>query len=797
MFLPVRLLALELKRSSCWKQYLHYEKTINKVENNSLRIKFLENCKRADVIPRFLKFRIPNNGCFDERSVHDFQRKLLTKELQKAKYDLQLLHKNLEEKRRQLIQVVPRKCLPSVAVHTRNSRLRTRREQSSKHNRKLAILSEEQERPLFNVQNTVVICGLDVRPPAYVMETLSLGPRNAVLDHFEPRDVLAEVDGLLNHCKSNNVAEETITDINIKTLAYIKRCKKMKSSRNIQMTKRYLKENDLLAIPFDKGVGMCIMKKTTYHEKMDTIINLPQFEKFENNRKNAKHPILKEEERVTNILKSLLDKGKLDKDLYEQIRPRGSQPARLYGLAKVHKNNIPMRPVLSMPGSAYHKVALYVAKCLSIVPQCKINASTEQISNKLKEVILQEDEEIISYDVVSLYTNVPVLEAIEVCTDLLFNLPMDRRPKIDKETFTVLAKIASCDVLLSTHDGFYIQRDGLAMGSPPAPHFANGWLAQFEESIRGEARLYFRYMDDILKEVKREYAEQQLSYINDLHPNLTFTLEREKEQQLPVLDMKIFHNQTTGALSSTWYNKPTDTGLIMNYHALAPKRYKRSVVSGFVYRIYRACSSWEDFDTSLKRAMRILERNQYPPTFYEPVIRQALNDILKVSEDQRPQEKEINAIERKPLFIQYRGKCTEEYARAMHKIQAPCTIVMTLRKLKTVLPSLKPPVEKLLKSGVVYQLTCPRCSASYVGQTGRHLQTRLKEHLQRAGPMKSHLMQCDSNLTSEDVNILQSTSRGENFLLTLEALHIREQKPSINTKDEYRSRDLVIKLLSV
>ena len=49
-------------------------------------------------------------------------------------------------------------------------------------------------------------------------------------------------------------------------------------------------------------------------------------------------------------------------------------------------------------------------------------------------------------------------------------------------------------------------------------------------------------------------------------------------------------------------------------------------------------------------------------------------------------------------FIQYRGKCTEEYARALHKVNAPCRIIMTLRKLKTVLPSLKPPVEKMIKS---------------------------------------------------------------------------------------------------
>ena len=82
-------------------------------------------------------------------------------------------------------------------------------------------------------------------------------------------------------------------------------------------------------------------------------------------------------------------------------------------------------------------------------------------------------------------------------------------------------------------------------------------------------------MDDILKERKRQQAVQELHNINSLHPNLKFTEECENEQHdLPVLDMKIHHDHVKGTLSSTWYNKPTDTGLIMNYHALAPKRYK-------------------------------------------------------------------------------------------------------------------------------------------------------------------------------------------------------------------------------
>ena len=65
-FLPRRLLVLQLQRSDCWKEFLQYEKHIKKLENNRLRLKYLESCKHADIIPRFLNFRIPNNGCFDK-----------------------------------------------------------------------------------------------------------------------------------------------------------------------------------------------------------------------------------------------------------------------------------------------------------------------------------------------------------------------------------------------------------------------------------------------------------------------------------------------------------------------------------------------------------------------------------------------------------------------------------------------------------------------------------------------------------------------------------------------------------
>ena len=232
----------------------------------------------------------------------------------------------------------------------------------------------------------------------------------------------------------------------------------------------------------------------------------------------------------------------------------------------------------------------------------------------------------------------------------------------------------------------------------------------------------------------------------------------------------------------------------MNYHALAPKRYKRSVVSGLVHRIHRACSTGQHFHESLEKAKCILERNQYSPTFYEPIVKESLDHIINQPGVEQTSTKPQEKVEKKSLIIHYRGKCTEDYARALHKLETPCTIIMTLRELKTVLPSLKPPVERMLRSGVVYKLKCPRCSACYVGQTSQHLQSRFREHLNNQGPMKSHLSQCHVTIKEEDVEILQSTSKGDAYLLTLEALHIQELKPTINTKDEYRSRTLTIKL---
>ena len=118
--------------------------------------------------------------------------------------------------------------------------------------------------------------------------------------------------------------------------------------------------------------------------------------------------------------------------------------------------------------------------------------------------------------------------------------------------------------------------------------------------------------------------------------------------------------------------------------------------------------------------------------------------------------------------------------------------VMTLRKLKTMMPSLKPPVTSMMRSNVVYQITCPRCKACYVGATTRHLRCRFSEHKSRKGcSVKQHINKCNVSLCEKDVTILGYNNR-EDHLFTLEAILQFEIRPKINGKEEFKTKTLSI-----
>ena len=104
-----------------------------------------------------------------------------------------------------------------------------------------------------------------------------------------------------------------------------------------------------------------------------------------------------------------------------------------------------------MPGSVYHPIAEKVTGWLNVVKECQIETSTKKIMESLETIKLEEDEVIVSFDVSSLSTNVPVQDTIDVCADLLYS-GKHELPPVSKDTFKELLRLCTCNVVMKTHD---------------------------------------------------------------------------------------------------------------------------------------------------------------------------------------------------------------------------------------------------------------------------------------------------------------------------------------------------------
>ena len=92
--------------------------------------------------------------------------------------------------------------------------------------------------------------------------------------------------------------------------------------------------------------------------------------------------------------------------------------------------------------------------------------------NNLRNISLDHDEVVISFGVTSLYTDVPVKEAIFEAVEKLCSGKF-AMPLVDKGTFIILAELVTTNVVMLSHDGPYCQIDGLTMGSQPVPPLSN------------------------------------------------------------------------------------------------------------------------------------------------------------------------------------------------------------------------------------------------------------------------------------------------------------------------------------
>ena len=88
----------------------------------------------------------------------------------------------------------------------------------------------------------------------------------------------------------------------------------------------------------------------------------------------------------------------------------------------------------------------------------------------------------------------------------------------------------------------YKQLDGMAMGSPVSPVVADIFMDElekkaFEELEAPPPRIWHRFIDDVISVINSSDEAVLLDHLNEQHPRIPFTMERENDGKMPFMDV--------------------------------------------------------------------------------------------------------------------------------------------------------------------------------------------------------------------------------------------------------------------
>ena len=193
---------------------------------------------------------------------------------------------------------------------------------------------------------------------------------------------------------------------------------------------------------------------------------------------------LKREASLQQFLLKLKRKKNFSEIEYDKLYPSGSARPRIYGTPKMHKfsssDSFPqLRPIVSSIGTFNYNLARFLCDLLSpLVPNDYSCKDTFSFVFQIKNANLSK-KFLVSYDVTSLFTNIPLQETIDITINLLFN--HNSNLKITRKELKKLFLFATSQTHFIFNSKFYNQIDGVAMGSPLAPVLANIFMG-FHES---------------------------------------------------------------------------------------------------------------------------------------------------------------------------------------------------------------------------------------------------------------------------------------------------------------------------
>lgn len=759
-----------------------FQKTATKLAKDNNRMKFLLNCRRCKVIPNCLNYTVHiqlNNG----RSIEELEKlvfkhkvRILSIMIADVKRSITDLQQNKERLLRKLETTFEREEVVKVKKMVENKscsvhkamKVRGERKMNRLKNTRVAEMNTEEEW----VENTTA-----TRIPDFVQRTLSLGPNFNVQNKRKLPyvEMVAGIEKSIRHKENADEIRGEVATAITNHINYMRQPRHGKLEwieKDIAASRRFLKENpNLLITKADKGNKTIIMEADEYHTKMTELLN-----DEETYQKLRTDPSNKVQKRINAIVDGWVDHKYIEKYVHRKIKLSSSNPPRIYGLPKTHKEGRPLRPVVSTIGSATYNMAQFLSNILgNIVGKTEYHVKNSfEFAEQVTGMQIPEGHVLFSLDVKSLYTNVPVEYALE-CIEERWS-EVREHTKIDKRGFLEAVKLVLDSTFFTYRGTCYTQTFGVPMGSPLSPVIANLVMERLEQdSIRKVEEqqigmvVYRRYVDDCFCVARVEDVDRILDTFNGFHERLQFTVEKEENEQIKFLDMML--SRRDGMLEKTWLPKQ-EKGRYLDFNSESPFSHKRNAAIALVDRAIKLTDA-KNRPQAINMVKNSLKCNNYPGWFVQNVLKQRVHKHYNGLQDVKKVE------ETKYVSTPYVPCLSEKLQKTLRKSGLTLAVKPKNKIKNEIFTKLKDPIPPGQQKNVVYSVPCGTNDGKmYIGQTGRKLDTRINEHKNdvkrkdnRTG-LTQHTL-CDGHIFNFDETRIVERIADQESRITAETFHIK------------------------
>jgi len=572
---------------------------------------------------------------------------------------------------------------------------------------------------------------------------------------------------------------------NIKHKARHKDTKDIQILELLQKTKKFVKNNpNVIFTRADKGNVTVALDKNDYYIKIEEI--LKDTETYTIISKDPTNRLTKD---IREILTSWKNRGYIENNIYHRVFCSDGNLPRAYGLPKIHKPGLTFRIIISCLDSPTYAIADYLQRLISKnVPKPSSHIENSyQLIKKLKGINIVEGHELISLDVVSMFTNIPLNLVIESISNRWAHI--GKGTKIPKNEFIKALKLILESTYFKFNNIIYKQNFGTPMGSPLSPIVSELVLQDLEmkalKTLNIEIPLYFRYVDDVALAAPRQNIEEILKTFNSIHNRLQFTLERGINK-LNFLDVSI--ENIDGLLEFDWYKKPTFSGRTLHFLSQHPITHKRGVLMNMIDRAI-LLSNPKYHEKNLKFVIEMFIKNDYPLQFIFDTMRLRLKSIFNKRTKKQADKCSNNENKKGWFLIPFIKNVSEKFKTIAHGLNMTLSF-FSFNKLGRIIKVQKDKLALECNKNVVYKLACKNCDSTYVGQTKRKLKTRLTEHKNdikrktgKFSVITEHRLENNHEFDWDNPKILDKEKFYFKRLLS-EMISIKSQKKALNLQSD-------------